>query len=239
MGRAYLTIDDGPTEITDRILDYLLGREITPILFFVGTQVELNYTQAIAAVKRGAIIGNHSYSHTDFNKLKEAECIAEIERQEILLEKLYRDAGRKRIYKLFRFPYGHRGGENQVRLQEFLYYKKFNRIDDRNIKYKWYIQQGFNKAMDVFWTFDFREYLIKTEKEFTLDTIKESINASKEIDRSGLLLPNSYNIVLMHDSVTTNQVLDGYYKILIEYTISKGVEYIEPRFLTRNNEPVK
>ena len=92
--------------------------------------------------------------------------------------------------------------------------------------------------MDVFWTFDFREYLIKTEKEFTLDTIKESINASKDIAANGLLLPNSYNIVLMHDSVTTNQVLDGYYKILIEYTISKGVEYIEPRFLTRDNDPV-
>ncbi len=238
MGRAYLTIDDGPTGITDRILDYLFGREITPILFFVGTQVELNYNQAIAAVKRGAIIGNHSYSHADFNKLTEAESIAEIERQEVLLEKLYRDAGRKRQYKLFRFPYGHRGGENQNRLQEFLYYKKFNRIDDRNIQYKWYIQQGFNKAMDVFWTFDFREYLIKTEKGFTLDTIKKSINESKEIDRNGLLLPNSYNIVLMHDSVTTNQVLDGYYKILIEYTISKGVEYIEPMFLTRDNVPV-
>ena len=92
--------------------------------------------------------------------------------------------------------------------------------------------------MDVFGTFDFREYLIKTEKEFILDTIKESINASKEIDRNGLLLPDSYNIVLMHDSVTTNQVLDGYYKILIEYTISKGVEYIELGFLTRDNKPV-
>ena len=119
MGRAYLTIDDGPTGITDRILDYLLGREITPILFFVGTQVELNYTQAIAAVKRGAIIGNHSYSHADFNKLTEAECIAEIERQEIILEKLYRDAGRKRINKLFRFPYGHRGGKIKLGYRSF------------------------------------------------------------------------------------------------------------------------
>ena len=237
MGRAYLTIDDGPSEITGQIFDYLFDRGITPILFFVGTQVELNYDQAIAAVRRGAIIGNHSYSHADFNKLTESECIAEIEKQEILLEKLYHDAGRERRIKVFRFPYGHRGGKNEARLQEFLCYKNFNRIDDRKIQYKWYIEQGFNKASDVYWTFDFREYLTKIEKGFTLDNIERSIDISNDINRNGLLLYNTYNIVLLHDSVTTNKVLEGYYKTLIEYTIQKGVEYIEPSFLTRDNLP--
>lgn len=238
MGRAYLTIDDGPSEITDKILDYLFGIGITPILFFVGTQVELNYSQAINAVKRGAVIGNHSYSHADFNKLTESECIVEIEKQEIILEKLYHDAGAERTYKIFRFPYGHRGGANEARLQEFLYYKKFNRIDDSKIQYKWYIEGGYSYAMDVYWTFDFREYLLKTEKDFTLDTIKDSINASTDPVANGLLLPNTYNIVLMHDFVTTNQVLEDYYKILIEYTRKNGVEYIKPCFLTRNHVPI-
>lgn len=238
MGKAYLTIDDGPTEITDQLLEYLSAVGITPILFFVGTQIELNYTQALNAVKKDAILGNHSYSHPDFNKLTLPECIAEIEKVEIIFEKLYHAANKKRPYKLFRFPYGHRGGKNQERLQEFLYAKRFNRIDDRKIQYKWYIEGGYHKAMDVFWTFDFREYLLKTEKEFTLDTIKESIHASKDIEANGLLLPNTYNIVLMHDSVTTNQVLPEYYKILIEYTKELGVEYIEPSFLTRDQVPL-
>ncbi|MBE5960563.1 MAG: polysaccharide deacetylase family protein [Lachnospiraceae bacterium] len=238
MGRAYLTIDDGPTEITDKILDYLLDIGITPVLFFVGTQVELNYSQAINAVRRGAFIGNHSYSHADFNKLTESECIIEIEKQEMILEKLYHDAGYERKYKLFRFPYGHRGGENEVRLQEFLYYKKFNRIDDRKISYKWYIDGGYNRAMDVYWTFDFQEYRLNTEKEFTLDTIKDSIHVSTDVATSGLLLPNSYDIVLMHDSVKTNEVLPDYYKILIEYTRNRGVTYMNPCFLTRNNVPL-
>lgn len=238
MGRAYLTMDDGPTEITDKILDYLIEIGITPVLFFVGTQIELNYSQAINAVRRGIIIGNHSYSHADFNKLTESECIIEIEKQEIILEKLYHDAGCVRRYKLFRFPYGHRGGENEARLQEFLYYKKFNRIDDRKIQYKWYIDGGYHRAMDVYWTFDFREYLLNTEKDFTLDAIKDSVNASTNVVTNGLLLPDSYNIVLMHDLVKTNQVLPDYYKILIEYTRMRGVQYIKPCFLTRNNLPL-
>lgn len=238
MGKAYLTIDDGPSAITDKILDFLSEAEITPILFFVGTQIELNYDQALNAAKKGAIIGNHSYSHADFNKLTESECIAEIEKQEILIEKLYHEAGTERKYKLFRFPYGHRGGEKEKRLQEFLYYKNFNRIDDRKISYPWYIEKGFNKALDVYWTFDFREYLLKEEKEFTLDTIKESVNVSKNSSWSGLLLPDTYNIILMHDSVTTNHVLPEYYRILIEYTKEKGVEYIKPAFLTRDNVPI-
>lgn len=69
MSKAYLTIDDVTTENTPNIIDYLSDKGITPILFSVGQLIERHWNEAIYALKKGAIIGNHSYSHPHFSEL--------------------------------------------------------------------------------------------------------------------------------------------------------------------------
>lgn len=34
--KVLLTIDDGPSSITEQIIDYLIERQIHPIMFFIG-----------------------------------------------------------------------------------------------------------------------------------------------------------------------------------------------------------
>ena len=63
MSKAYLRIDDSPSKITRSFIDYLSEKNINPIIFAVGENIDNNFDSALYALKKGAIIGNHSYSH--------------------------------------------------------------------------------------------------------------------------------------------------------------------------------
>ena len=68
-------------------------------------------------------IGNHSFSHPYFSELSFEECTEQILRTEDILNRIYApiaSEGIERPHKLFRFPYGDKGGEHKDRLQEFL-----------------------------------------------------------------------------------------------------------------------
>ena len=108
-----MTIDDVTTENTPKIIDYLSDKGITPMLFSVGQLLETHWSEAIYALKMGAIIGNHTYSHLHFSELTLPECFSEVEKQEDILNELYQEAGVERRYKLMRFPYGDKGGDNK------------------------------------------------------------------------------------------------------------------------------
>lgn len=235
MSKAYLTVDDVPTANTPKIIDYLSEKNITPIMFSVGNQLEKYFDEAVYALKKGAIIGNHSYTHPGFSKLSFDECIGEIEKQEDLLNKLYAYAGVERKYKLFRFPYGDKGGENKVRLQEYLK-QHFRRIDDRDISFGWYHENSLDTDTDVFWTFDFCEYRLADKDGFTFETILERIH-TKTPDSGGVLLDETANhIILIHDIEVTEAIMPNYFKTLIDYVTDHGVEFIKPRFLPFNSE---
>ncbi|MDD6473305.1 MAG: polysaccharide deacetylase family protein, partial [Bacteroidales bacterium] len=96
MSTAILTIDDIASGNTPAIVDYLNSRRITAVMFAVGVNVEKFYEEAIYALRNGMIVGNHSYSHPAFSKLTLEEAIADIERNEEVLNQLYRDAGVER-----------------------------------------------------------------------------------------------------------------------------------------------
>jgi peptidoglycan/xylan/chitin deacetylase (PgdA/CDA1 family) len=82
MSKAYLTIDDGPTKNTRAFIDFLISKNITPIMFFYGEQICKERENGIYAIQKGAVIGNHSYTHPHFSELNLDECISEIECQE-------------------------------------------------------------------------------------------------------------------------------------------------------------
>lgn len=231
MSKAYLTLDDGPTKLTPHIIDYLSSINIIPIFFTIGKQIEECFSECIYALKKGAIIGNHSYSHPNFNELTLDECISEIKKQEELLDQLYKVAGVERKYKIFRFPYGEKGDKNKELIQKYLRKMQFCRIEDSNIDFEWYQYYKFNMDIDIFWTFDFSEYNLEYNNGFTRDNIFKKIH-DNEPQTGGILLDdNAHHIILMHDHEKTDDVLHGYYKILIDYVIGQGVEFIPPKFM--------
>lgn len=229
MSKAILTIDDGPTTLTPSMIDYLKSKNIMPILFFYGHQLESHFEEGLYALQQGAIIGNHSYSHPNFNDLSYEECISEIEKQEALLDRLFQTAGIERTYKLFRFPYGAKGGKNKALIQQYLHEHGYNRVDDSQIDVKWYIDNEFNTDIDSLWTFDFMEYQLNNSTDFTFDSILHRIHDPNPETGAPLLERETNHIVLIHDHENTNKILPNYFEILIDYVIEEGVEFVPPR----------
>ncbi|MDR3594055.1 polysaccharide deacetylase family protein [Clostridium sp.] len=235
MSKAYLTIDDGPTKNTKALMDFLISKNITPIMFFCGEQISKERENGIYAIQNGAIIGNHSYTHPSFSELDLDKCIAEIERQEEQIDLLYKDAGVLRKYKLIRFPYGDKGGKNKNALQEYFSKNGFSRIDATEINYDWYYEKGLNTDYDVLWTFDFTEYKLEYGNGFTYNNILNLIDDDKPETGGSLLAPNTHNIVLIHDHEKTEEICPNYFYNIINYVLDKGVEFIKPKFIIPEN----
>lgn len=117
--RAYLTIDDSPTNHTDDLTDWLVAREIPAVIFAIGSAytdlhlqcegIEQNPDPVRRAIEKGFIVGNHTYTHRRASELSYQDIIAEIEKTEKLIDALYRQAGVVRDHKLIRFPHLDRG----------------------------------------------------------------------------------------------------------------------------------
>ncbi len=230
MTRAYLTMDDGASQDTTRYMKFLQEKNIRPIMFFWGQRLNATYEQGIQALRMGAVVGNHSYSHPHFSKLSPEECAEEINKQEKLLDKLYKDAGIERKYKLFRFPYGDKGGENAHGIQQLLKSQGFSRLNDGDISYPWYREQGLHRDMDVLWTFNLQEYRLQHEDGITMDDILRSMKDPHPSKGGSLQDADSLQIILIHDHPETDKKCPGYFTTLIQHLLDTGVQFIEPAF---------
>jgi len=126
MKELILTIDDAPSPLFSDVLDYLVGKGICAIIFVRGDFVAGHEQELADAIKKGFIIGNHSYSHPHFDKLSAKAAREEIVRADKIVDDIYRLSGRERGLKYFRFPYGVGGtpeteGANQNVLAELGY----------------------------------------------------------------------------------------------------------------------
>lgn len=231
MSKAYLRIDDSPSKITPDFMDYLLQKKIKPVIFAIGENIEKNFDEALYALKKGAVVGNHSFSHKRFSDLSFDECVEEIQKCEKVLDKLYCAAGVERKFKIFAFPYGNKGGDNKLRLQSYLKNSDFCRLDDKAVSFDWYKQFELDKDVDTFWTFDFAEYMLLQENNYTYESIIERIHDKAPKTGGVLLEEGSNHIVLIHDHEKTNSFMPDYYRIILDYVIDCGVEFIEPRFV--------
>ena len=110
---AYLTVDDCPSSDFKRKVDFLLLKNIPAIFFCIGKLMEKRKKVIIYAIKKGFIIGNHSYSHIPFSKLSLREAKREIKKTDEIIEQLYKGAGIKRPIKVFRFPNLDKGDGNK------------------------------------------------------------------------------------------------------------------------------
>lgn len=73
-----ITFDDGPSNVTTKILDELDKRDAKVTFFMVGNRIN-TYSDIVKRVHdSGHTIGNHSYSHKSFNKQTPEEYLNEI-----------------------------------------------------------------------------------------------------------------------------------------------------------------
>ena len=231
MNTALLTIDDFASRNTPALVDYLTEKGIRPILFGWGEMIEKHYDEALYAVKKGFIVGNHSYSHPHFSELTTRQAIEEVEKCEAVLNKLYCDAGVERTWRPFRFPYGDKGGNNKDALQQYFREHGFHKVDDRHIPYTWWMESACYKDIDTFWTFDFEEYRLAWNDGFTYASIQAKMQNPAPVQGAALYGENQRNILLLHDHAETDAVLPGYYRLFIEDMLKNGIVFDEPKFL--------
>ncbi len=122
MEKAILTFDDGPSEKFDKLLSYLIKNKYKAIFFCLGKNLEIpkRQKQIIKAIKKGFLIGNHSYSHPNFNIISFRKAKEEILKTDEIIDGIYKKAKIKRPIKLFRFPFFRKGLFNYFRIQKFL-----------------------------------------------------------------------------------------------------------------------
>jgi len=109
---VYVTIDDGPSSNTLKLVSYLKSNNIPAIFYCCGKNIEKYKKSIVLAIKEGFIIGNHSYSHPHFSEISLEEAYEEIRKTENLIDECYVLAKKNRPAKIIRFPYGDRGAGN-------------------------------------------------------------------------------------------------------------------------------
>lgn len=231
MNSAILTIDDISSKNTPAIVDYLKEKGIIAVMFAVGQNVEKYYDEAIYAVKAGMIVGNHSYSHPAFSKLSFEEAVIDIEKNEEVLNKLYKDAGVERVYRPFRFPYGDGGGEISGRLQEYFKEQDYDKLDDGKITLPWWKEYGRDKLIDTFWTYDVEEYRIPWGTDFTVEDVWKKMKDRNPKQGTALLGEDRFHLILLHAHDETEAIVPEYYKQFIDYMISQGMIFVQPQFI--------
>ena len=231
MNTVLLTIDDVPSRNTPAIVDELCARNITAIMFAVGMNVERFYDEAVYAVRKGMIVGNHSYSHATFSSITLEEGIAEIGKCEAILERVYQDAGVERKHRPFRFPYGDKGGANKAELQRYLAQNGFDKVDDRHLPYDWWRENSLDKDIDTLWTFDFEEYRTQNDETFSRDSVWEKMKDANPKLGAALYGENQRHILLMHAFDETEAVWPGYCRELLDELQRRGVTFDPPAFI--------
>ena len=107
--RAFLTFDDGPTDITPRILDILKQENIKATFFVLGSNVKKKPELVKRMYDEGHFIANHGYSHVYSNIYSSPQAVLDefnscnSEVQKAIGDNEYNS-------HLFRFPGGLAGG---------------------------------------------------------------------------------------------------------------------------------
>ncbi len=231
MIRALLTVDDIPSENTRPLVDYLRGSGIRAVMFAIGEKAEKDPDPAVYAIRNGMIVGNHGYSHPHFSDLSLEEGIREIGKCEAVLDRLYDTAGVKRTFRPFRFPYGDKGREHRAALQDYLRQKGFSKVNDRDIPWAWWRDQGLDRDIDTLWTFDFTEYRVRPGSGYTMEDVWKRIRNRAPETGAALFAPEGRHILLMHAHDETEALVPGYYRLLLDDLMKNGVEFVGPAFI--------
>ena len=225
--KVIMTIDDIPQDITRTVIDCYREMNIPFVMFGIGQDMEKREDDVIYALSRGVVVGNHTYTHPHLSELSYEEGIEEIEKTEEILNRLYGKAGVERKYKLVRFPFIDKGGENKDRYQKYLREHGFMKIDDREASTPVYLKDGHKKDIDVAPSIDLAEYTIRPGSGVGIDEIYKYL----ELQLS-TLSTDSTEIVLMHTHDETEEMVPGYYKLLADKMLGLGLKFTGPEFIS-------
>jgi peptidoglycan/xylan/chitin deacetylase (PgdA/CDA1 family) len=236
MKNIYLTIDDAPTEDMMGKINFLVGKDIPAIWFCIGKQIEQNPEPVIYALKKGFIIGNHSYSHPHFSKIPLDEAKEEILKTDKIIDDIYIKAGVKREKKYFRFPYGDRGAgdyatdhllkhyRTQVQeLQKYLISHGYiNPIP--NVRYWNYFFKHHRSSVDLYWTFDCLDWALGINRGIlTVNSLEDLL---ERIDKYFLKhkTNQSDEVIIIHDHMKTTALFEP----LINKLLSHNLHFVLP-----------
>jgi len=99
---VYITFDDGPTKLTNQILDILKENDVKATFFLIGGQIQYNKNVVLRIYNEGHGIGLHSYTHEKSKIYKNKDSfLEEMKRTQKEIEDLTN-------YKanILRFPFG-------------------------------------------------------------------------------------------------------------------------------------
>lgn len=106
----YLTFDAGyENGCTEKILDVLKEHEVPGAFFLVGNYIEKNPELVTRMLEEGHIVGNHTYSHPDMEKITSKEAFAE---ELVKLEQVFEQTTGQQMSKYYRPPQGKYSEDN-------------------------------------------------------------------------------------------------------------------------------
>lgn len=100
---VFLTFDDGPSKVTEQVLDILKEEQICASFFLIGKQIDEKTEKTVLRMKEeGHLIGVHTYCHEADKIYKSVDAyIEDIEKAEDVIMNV---TGEKPVY--YRFPWG-------------------------------------------------------------------------------------------------------------------------------------
>lgn len=213
MTTGYLTIDDAPSANLPAKLTVLDEVDVPALLFCEGRRLAEYPEHGRYAVEAGVHLGNHTYSHRRSSELSVDEFRDELSRTESRLEAVYDHTSVARPARMFRFPYGDRGGEQHDKFQQLLNDWAFIPPDPSPITYDWY-QERHADGYDWFWTVGVDDWNVASKAE-----LRDQVDSV-----SDRLVQNSPDIVLFHDHSNTPAIFRYFVELLLEH----GVEFADP-----------
>ena len=90
---------------------------------------------------------------------------------------------------------------------------------------------GLDKDIDTFWTFDFGEYEIRPGSGVTIENILDRTRqVNPELGKSLLTDEDGSHILIIHAHDETEELVPGYYRILIDHLLENGFVFDAPEF---------
>ena len=231
--RAWLTIDDAPTEDFRQRVDELNARGIRAVWFCLGERLERYPEEAVHAVRNGHILGNHSYDHPAFSKLSLGEAREQIARTERLLDGIYARAGVPRPVKLFRFPYLDDGGDiKRDELQSLLRGMGFEQPGFPGVTYPWWKQKGRPERIDVGCTYDTWDWRLQEGGEMLPELLARMDEHAPEQGKGLNDAPGSNEVIMMHAWIPMDA-----FRLLLDRLQAKPLRFDPPVHLTVQIRP--
>lgn len=251
--QIYLTIDDAPSKDFKKKIEFLYEKSIPAIFFCIGENLIIRKEEVACAIRKGFVIGNHSYNHKHFSDLTIEEAKESIAITDDLIDEIYKISGIQRPIKVFRFPYFDQGGDEsgedyekkwdrpesewflysrndrRLALQTFLKELGYVQPEFKGLNLKFFKDKEMLNYFDVRCTFDQMEYYLdKCNAPYGMEkeeVILGRIDEDIPYDGRTLNCLETSDIILLHDHERTTEL---FYKIINKY-IKK--EFVYPKLM--------